>query len=230
MRVRARLLPLTVAAMTLLLGVKATALLHDLDPALTPRPAPLVAAAAAATPDPPQSDRADAPRVPAPMAGATGPANVASATTPLGAPPISDNERALLLELRQRRMQLDKRDAEIAARAKLLAASEHRLEARLDELTALQTRLQALEDARRQRDDANWSGLVKLYESMKPRDAAVIFNELDMTVLLPVVDRMKENKAAVILAAMEPAKARTLTTDLAQARLHANSIDPAKGG
>ena len=69
--------------------------------------------------------------------------------------------------------------------------------------------------ARKEREDASWQGLVKLYEAMRPRDAATIFNELEMPVLLQVVDRMKEAKAAPVLAAMQPDKARDLT---AQAR------------
>jgi flagellar motility protein MotE (MotC chaperone) len=39
-----------------------------------------------------------------------------------------------------------------------------------------------------------------------------------MPVLLQVVDRMKEAKAAPVLAAMQPDKARDLTTKLAQMR------------
>ena len=48
---------------------------------------------------------------------------------------------------------------------------------------------------------------------MKPRDAAAIFNDLDMPVLLQVLDRMKEAKAAPILAAMQPDRAREATTE-----------------
>ncbi len=53
---------------------------------------------------------------------------------------------------------------------------------------------------------------------MKPRDAAAIFNDLDQPVLLQVIDRMKEAKAAPILAAMQPDKARDLTAKLADMR------------
>ena len=60
--------------------------------------------------------------------------------------------------------------------------------------------------------------MVKLYEMMKPRDAATIFNDLEMPVLLQVVDRMKEAKAAPVLAAMQPDKARDLTAKLAEMR------------
>jgi flagellar motility protein MotE (MotC chaperone) len=65
---------------------------------------------------------------------------------------------------------------------------------------------------------------------MKPRDAAAIFNDLDMQVLLQVVDRMKEAKAAAVMAAMQPEKARQVTTELAQMRTRASSDSPAGSG
>ena len=83
---------------------------------------------------------------------------------------------------------------------------------------ALQKKLESLDAARREREDTSWKGLVKVYEAMKPRDAATIFNDLETPVLLQVVDRMKEAKAAPVLAAMQPDKARDLTTKLAQMR------------
>jgi len=60
--------------------------------------------------------------------------------------------------------------------------------------------------------------LVKTYEAMRPRDAATILNELEAPVLLQVLDRMKEAKAAPILSAMLPDRARAATTGLAQMR------------
>jgi flagellar motility protein MotE (MotC chaperone) len=133
-------------------------------------------------------------------------------------PPISDSERAVLLELRQRCQELDSRDLAVTTRESVLAAAEQRLATRVDELQTLQKRLESLEAARRQREDASWQGLVKLYETMKPRDAAAIFNDLAMPVLLQVLDRMKEAKAALVLSAMNPDKAREVTTELARMR------------
>jgi len=126
----------------------------------------------------------------------------------------------VLLELRQRRQELDERDAALAARESLAIATEQKLAARVGELQALQKKLEALESARKERDDASWQGLVKLYEAMKPREAATIFNDLEMPVLLQVIDRMKEAKAAPVLASMQPDKARELTAKLAQMRTH----------
>ncbi len=63
-----------------------------------------------------------------------------------------------------------------------------------------------------------WAGLVQTYEAMKPREAAAIFDALDMQVLLQVLDRMQERRAAPVLAAMQPDRARLATQMLAEMR------------
>jgi flagellar motility protein MotE (MotC chaperone) len=174
--------------------------------------------AATATPNQDSAVAAPVNAAPAPVAAAAPPATPSQPAPDPASAPVTDGERAVLLELRQRRQELDTREAAVAARESLLAATEQKLTARVDELQALQKKLEALDAARRQREDASWQGLVKVYETMKPRDAAVIFNDLDMPVLLQVADRMKESKAAPILAAMQADKAREVTTQLAQMR------------
>lgn len=59
------------------------------------------------------------------------------------------------------------------------------------------------------------ASLVKVYERMKPKQAARIFEELDMKVILQVARRMKEANVAQILAAMDPVKARDITARIA---------------
>jgi flagellar motility protein MotE (MotC chaperone) len=215
----ARFLPLTMTAMIVVLALKASVLVmtfrHN-EGAFAPR---LVTAAIAETVTTPQQAAGN----PASAVDAN-PMSAASAGAAMTGPPISDAERATLLSLRQRRAQLDAREADLVTRETFLAASEQRLAARLRELKSLQDKLESLETARQERDAANWAGLVKVYESMKPADAAMIFNDLDMGVLLPVVDRMKETKAAAIMAAMDPVKARALTSSIAETRLVANSL------
>jgi flagellar motility protein MotE (MotC chaperone) len=199
-----RLLPVTIVAMVLVLLVRSVALVR----AAAPADAPATAAAAPPAPAAPLTPPPPAPPPPAP------------------APPISDGERALLLDLRQRRGELEAREAALAQRESVLAAAEARLSARIGELDGLQKRLEALDAARRARDEASWRGLVKLYEEMRPRDAGTIFNDLDLPVLLQIMDRMKEAKAAAILAAMQPERARLVTAELAQLRARANAVPP----
>ena len=229
-----RLLPWTICAMTMLLVVKSVTLVRAAVPASTPvsqaatAATTIASARAEETAKPaaakPTGEPKDAPPTVAPADGS------AAAIAPKNPPDIaiSDSERALLLDLRHRRGELDAREAALAARETVLSAAEKRIGARVDELTALQHRLEALEATRKDRDEANWRGLVKTYETMKPRDAAAIFNDLDLPVLLQVVDRMKEAKAAPVLAAMQPDRARQLTAELAQMRARANTVAPAE--
>jgi flagellar motility protein MotE (MotC chaperone) len=58
--------------------------------------------------------------------------------------------------------------------------------------------------------------LVRIYESMKPPEAARIFSNLDMPVLLQVVRQMKPARSAAILAEMPPERAKEVTTALSQ--------------
>lgn len=216
-----RLLPLTALCLGALLVMKSVSLVR-------------VAAASSASAAPPAA-AAPATSHPAPAAPARpGPEVIVPDQRPpaeqaAGPAPISDSERAVLLELRQRRQELETREQSLFAREAVLAAAERKIAARVDELKALQTRLEALDAARKDRDEASWRGLVKVYETMKPREAATIMNDLDMAVLLAVLDRMKESKAAPILAAMQPDKARQVTAELAQLRQRANSLNRSGG-
>ncbi|MSP01806.1 MAG: hypothetical protein EXR07_12270 [Acetobacteraceae bacterium] len=149
---------------------------------------------------------------------------------PTGPPPVSESEKAVLLDLRERRLELEARETTLASREAMLTAAEGKLSARVEELQALQKRLEALDAGQKRHDDNAWQSLVKVYEAMKPRDAAAIFNDLAMPVLLSVVDRMKEAKAAAILAAMSPEKAREVTTQLASARTRATAATTEIGG
>jgi flagellar motility protein MotE (MotC chaperone) len=205
---RARLLPATIVAMSLLLAVKSITLVR----------------AATSQGDAPKATQADA--APSPATASTpvpnAPVTVPASTQGAGAvPTISDAERALLLDLRHRRDELDGRARELDERNAVLTAAQAKLAARVEELNALQAKLEALESARKSHDSANWAGLVRVYETMKPRDAATIFDALDMQVLLGVLDRMSERKAAPILAAMQPDRARLATQMLAEMRTRA---------
>ncbi len=204
MKITLRPLPFAIAAMALLVSVKTVNLVEAIDLGSPARAGEQHAAAPAAA-----KPAADRPRAPEPTQ---------AAAAPPAEPPISDAERATLQDLRARRKELDARAAALDEREAILAAAEQRLSDRVKELSALQTKLEGLDKARHERDEANWRGLVKTYEAMRPRDAATIFNDLDGPVLLQVLDRMKEAKAAPILAAMAPERARAVTAQLAQYR------------
>ena len=219
---RLRPLPLSIGAMGLLIVMKLGALmegpgsssvLESAGRAMVPAAQASNAAETGATR--PGGHEAEVPAVAAPA-----PARAAApeAAPPPGPPAPSEAERSLLQDLRSRRTELEARAAKLEAREAVLAAAERRLSQQVEQLGAMQARLEALDSTRRERDEANWRGLVKTYESMRPRDAAAIFNELEQPVLMQVLDRMKEAKAAQVLAAMQTDRARAATTELAKWR------------
>lgn len=212
-RLRARLLPFVIVTLAALLAVRLLALVVGIPfaPPAEPAALPIVPAALAA--------RGEAER-PAPPAPPTPPDRPAEAALPRFTQPTAA-ELTVLEDLRARRLALEARERSLAEREAVLAAAERRLAARIAELEQLRERLEALDRAQREREEAGWRGLVRIYESMRPRDAARIFNELEMPVLLEVVERMRERVAAPILAGMNPDKAKALTAELAQRRARA---------
>lgn len=127
-------------------------------------------------------------------------------------------ELDLLQNLAKRRDELDAREKELSIKEKTLEATEKRISSRIDEMKALQTEVKGLIDTYKQHQDTDVKSLVKIYENMKPVDAATIFNELEMPILLSVIDAMSERKVAPILAAMTPKKAKDVTEELAELR------------
>jgi flagellar motility protein MotE (MotC chaperone) len=131
---------------------------------------------------------------------------------------MTDEEITLLQALSQRREELEQRARQIDEREVLLKAAEQRIEEKIVELERLQGTIEALLVKHDEQSESQIQSLVRIYESMKPKDAARIFEELDMDVLLEVVERMKERKTAPILAEMNPDRAKTVTLELAQRR------------
>jgi len=131
---------------------------------------------------------------------------------------LTDEEIELLQQLARRRAEIDRRAAELDQRRILLEAAEKRIDEKVAELESLKQTLEELLILQDDQERRQLDSLVKIYESMKPKDAARIFGELDMVVLLDVIERMKERKIAPILAQMNPQRAKAITIELAQRR------------
>jgi flagellar motility protein MotE (MotC chaperone) len=125
-------------------------------------------------------------------------------------------ERAILERLSDRRQQLDARDEELAMRENLLKAAEKRVEAKVAELKALEAKVKTALNQRDETEAKRFKGIVAMYENMKPKDAARIFDRLDMKILVDVSTQMKPATMSAILAQMSPEAAERLTVELAQ--------------
>jgi flagellar motility protein MotE (MotC chaperone) len=129
-------------------------------------------------------------------------------------------ERVILERLQERRQQLDTRTRELDIREGLLAAAEKRVEARLTELKEVEAHIAAASEKKDEAETIRLKSLVAMYENMKPRDAAKIFDRLELGVLIDVASKIKPRTMADILAQMSPDVAEHLTVELAS-RAHA---------
>jgi flagellar motility protein MotE (MotC chaperone) len=121
-------------------------------------------------------------------------------------------------DLKAREAALDRRAGELAAREAAFGAIQARLETQLAALERYRADLAGLLGAIADADEAELAQLTKVYETMKPKQAAAVFDGLDRTTLLTLAGRMREPKLAAVLALMEPARARAVTAALAAER------------
>lgn len=227
-----RLLPVTIFAIVLLLGVR----VFDLWQVVATRNAP--------APDVPALQAKDAPTPAQPMAAIGGdglplqppgrmqlaqaapPAQGGEAKPDGGGDPLAGtdamspiNNEQLLKHYADRRAELEKAAKDVAMREALLSAAEKRIEQKLKEMEKVRNEIQNLLKMGDERQSQQLESLVKIYETMKPKEAARIFEELELPVLLDVIQKMKETKTAPILAAMDPVKAKQVTSALVERRI-----------
>lgn len=131
---------------------------------------------------------------------------------------FSKSEIEVLQNLSLRRKNLEARGRELDMRTNLLRITETRVDERISELKKIENRIEGLLKRHDEETEAKFKRLVKVYESMKPKDAARIFDILEMRILLEMVERMKEAKMAPILAKMDGESAKALTIELANRR------------
>jgi len=124
-------------------------------------------------------------------------------------------ENIVLERLGVRRAELDAREEELALRLQLVEAAEAQLEERATALAAVEARINALVDQQKDAENGQFAAIISMYETMKPTEAAAIFNDLDMQVLVRVARGMNPRKMAPVLAKMSSARAQQLTLALA---------------
>jgi flagellar motility protein MotE (MotC chaperone) len=128
---------------------------------------------------------------------------------------LSPAELQVLQNLGARRGQLDQREADLSTQLALLAAAEAKIDAKTKVLTGLKNDVQALLAQADGREAAEVDRLVKVYEGMKPKDAAARMAILEDSVRLPIAAKMKERSLAAVVGQMPPTEAKKLTEALA---------------
>lgn len=144
--------------------------------------------------------------------------------------PVSPTERALLEKLGARRDALKLKTDELELREKMLGEAERKLESGLGDLKQAEDQADAAAKGKADTEKAGLKNIVTMYETMKPKDAARVFDRLGHEVLVPLVLAMNPRKMAEVLAVMQPEAAEKLTIALANRARGVAGPQAAAGG
>ena len=151
---------------------------------------------------------------------------------------MSPSEFKLLQALQDRRQQLDKRESDIIAREGVVKTADAIVMQRIETLKQVEANIQKLLGQVDEMEQQRLGNLVSVYEKMKPKDAARVWEDMSDDVLLPIASRMKNQSLALILAKVSPQRARHITAKLSEiqdvgsgdARLAGGANSGANGG
>lgn len=127
---------------------------------------------------------------------------------------FTQSEIMILQELAERREALDLRSREIDKKAVQLKVAENEIDKKLKQLQEYETKLRKLIKEYNAQEREKISSLAKLYASMKPKDAARIFNTLDLDIGAALINEMKPSASSAILSQMQAEKAKAITDEL----------------
>jgi flagellar motility protein MotE (MotC chaperone) len=130
--------------------------------------------------------------------------------------PVTASERAVLERLQSRRQEIEARAREVDIRENLIKSAEKRIEGRIEEMKATESRITVASQQRDEAEAARFKGLVTTYENMRPKDAAKVFDRLDISVLFDIASQINPRKMSDILGQMQPEAAERLTVEMAR--------------
>lgn len=121
----------------------------------------------------------------------------------------------LLSALKQRESQLDARAAEIADRERLLQVAEAKYKEQLEALRTAEERLAATLAVADEAAEQDIERLTAVYENMNPKNAARIFESMDVTFAAGFLARMRKDTAAKIMGGMSAERAYAISAVIA---------------
>lgn len=164
--------------------------------------------------DPKAAEAAPAP-APAPLPVST---PVAEVPPPVALAPPNCTDPLLRAAIDEQKADSAGRQNRLREAEAVLAATEARVGTQIQRLNGVKREVEALMTQRSSLQQEDLKRMVAIYEAMKPRDAARILTDMETDIVVDVLDRITERRAAPILAEMADAKAREVTRLILQRR------------
>lgn len=113
---------------------------------------------------------------------------------------------------------------EIEEQKKMLDLAHESIAKKIKDLERVKGELQEKQDHLNKDEKKNVHTMAKIYEAMKPAQAADIFNKLELTSLIQIIKHMNQKKASAIIASMEANRARQLTLEILSSKMEENPV------
>lgn len=168
----------------------------------TPLPAPASAKGADPAPQPPQG------------AGSERCAGTAACKGNAPTSPTDPEQEKLAAAIMRQREALENANRQLQERQKIVEAASRALKKQLDVLEADNSHKTPASGAPLSSHDMD--RLTTIYQSMKPADAAAIFNIMDLHISVALLQQMSPRRASAIMEAMQPQRAILATQMIAR--------------
>jgi flagellar motility protein MotE (MotC chaperone) len=140
----------------------------------------------------------------------------------------SSQDVNILKALGKRRIEIEKREKILQKRETDLGILEKRIDDKMKTLKDIKDKIEEELKSMDNSEVEKAKSLSKVYSTMKPKEAAVIFEGMDMSLILSIVSQMPEKKLAAIVAVMPPDRAREITNKISQKGMSLANPDNAK--
>ena len=131
-------------------------------------------------------------------------------------PPTNRNELSgLISALAEREKQVAEREKQLEMRMRALAVADEEIKKRMLTLTETEATLRATLSLADEASEKDLLRLTSVYESMKPKDAAILFEEMEPNFAAGFLGRMRPDIAAQVLAGLSPQIAYSISVILA---------------
>ena len=125
----------------------------------------------------------------------------------------SDGLRRVAWTLNMREQALDRRERMMAQREADLVTAQEELQRWIEELEGVRDEIAGMLNIHSD-EDKKIQTLREMVESMRPKQAAMVLSEVEVSLAVKVIDRMDRSKAGKAMAVMQAAKAAEIAKQL----------------
>lgn len=144
----------------------------------------------------------------------TGTTQVAVSPLPDECEPSADLKQ-MLDAFKMREDRIENQEAKIRDRLQALKIADREIDQKLADLTSAEDRLRETIALAESASKDDLDRLTKVYESMKPKQAAALFEQMDPNFAAGFLGRMRPEAAAMIMAGLSPEAAHSFSVVLA---------------